>query len=171
MAESVIIRNRPIRASITVLIWGVESLAGVYLARLGIGWLGQAENGMAVLTILGGILLAAAGAVMTDIAWQAARLGGGPAITLTGSGIIDHRLSAIELAWRDVSYKIVFNGRAHSLQFDLSPIARASYRVSWGNRVMGLLNRAFGYPEFTLATLATGLSTHALGQLMEESRA
>ena len=169
MAEPVSISNRPFWAIVFTVFWVVEIVFGGFIIATGVSWLGGRENGAAVVIILGGVLVMAAGVMMVDVSWQVARLKGA-AIEITPQGFRDRRLNETVIAWADITHKVVFNGRAYSLQFDLTPQARAGYCVSWGNRMMGALNRFFKYPEFTIVTLGTGKTAHEIARLMDKTQ-
>ena len=93
---------------------------GLVFAALGFSWLGGQENGMAWVLIVIGLMLAVASAMMTDVCWRVARVKGA-AIEMTPEGFRDRRLSETVIAWADLSWAVVFNGRSYSLQFDLPP--------------------------------------------------
>ena len=51
MPEATTILNRPFWARVLLVFWGVEVAMGLLFAKVGFGWLGPSENGMAVLLI------------------------------------------------------------------------------------------------------------------------
>jgi hypothetical protein len=166
MPEATTILNRPFWARVLLVFWGVEVAMGLLFAKVGFGWLGPSENGMAVLLIALGLLLALAGVVMTGLCWRIARLKG-PAIEMTAEGLLDRRLAPTRIGWEHVAWKLVFNGRSHALHLDVGEPARSNLRPFWEQRAMGLFNRLFRYPEFTIVTLGTGLSSRKIATRME----
>ena len=60
----------------------------------------------------------------------------------------------------------MFNGHSYSLCLDLSEPFRRTFRPFWHQRAMGLFNRLFRYPEFTVTTLGTGLNARQIGELI-----
>jgi hypothetical protein len=165
MPEPVIIANRPFWARVLVVFWAIEVAMGLLFARTGFGWLGQSENGMAVLLAVMGLLLSAAGVVMTGLCWRIARLSG-PAIEMRADGLRDHRLSPATIPWEAISWQVRFNGHSHSLYFDVAEPGRAMVRPYWPQRALGLFNRLFRYPEFSVITLGTGLGARDIGARM-----
>lgn len=170
MPAPVTIPNRPFWARLLVPLWAVEVLMGLYFAWIGFSRLGPAENGMAVLLLVMGLLLAAAGVAMTGLSWQVARLSG-PALEFTAEGFRDHRLAPVLIPWQALRWKVIFNGRGHSLQFDLEPDFRKGFQAYWHQRAMARFNRLFKQPEFTVVTLGTGLTARQIGRRMEAFRA
>lgn len=166
MPEPVAISNRPLWARLFAALWAAEAVMGGVFAATGVARLAPAENGMAVLMILFGALLAVAGTVMADVSWRAARLDG-PALEFTAATFRDRRLSEQAIPWEAVEWRVVFNGLSHGVQFDLAPHHRASYRTRWSHRILGVFNRAFRYPEFSVTTVGTGLGVQQLAALME----
>ncbi len=108
-------------------------------------------------------MLAAAGVVMASLSWRIARLKG-PALELSDRGLLDRRLSPQVIPWAAIRWKVVFNGRSYSLQFDIAEPHRSGTAVYWDQRVMGWLNRLFRFPELTVVTLGTGKSAEVLGR-------
>ena len=169
MPDPVIIENRPLRACLMALLWLAETGFGVLVAATGGRWLGPTENGAAVLAIGAGAIAVAAGVVMALIAGRAACLKGA-AIEMTAEGFRDRRLSDRLVPWPAMDWKVVFNGSAYSLHFDLAAEARRHYRVGLANHAVCLFNRAFRYPEFTVLTLGTAKSAHQIAKLMDRFR-
>ncbi len=167
MTEPVIIANRPFWPRVTTVFWALETAVGLLFAALGTAWLGGDENGAPVLMIVMGLMLALAGAVMTNVVWQAARLKG-PAILASEHGFQDRRLSEQKIGWDHLQWKVVFNGRNWSLRFDIDDTLRSQFRVCWGNRVLALLNRALRYPAFGVMTLGTSMGTNDLSAVMSK---
>lgn len=165
MPAPVIILNKPLWARIFTVLWGIEVLAGLGFAAGGFGLLGKGETGVAVVLIIAGLLLTIVGVVMTGISWQAARLTG-PAIEMLPEGFRDRRITETVIPWSNLTWKVVFNGRAYSLQFDVDKDVRKTLHVYWAQRAMGVFNRSFNYPELTVLTLGTGKSAHQLGEIL-----
>ena len=65
-----------------------------------------------------------------------------------------------------MTWKVVFNSRAYSLQFDVRPPQREALEVYWEQPVMGRFNRMFKYPELTIVTPGTGRTAHQQADLM-----
>jgi hypothetical protein len=166
MPDPVIIINRPFWARVFTVIWIVEVVAGLGFAAGGIGMLGAHETGVAAVLIVAGLLLAAVGVVMAGLSIQAARLKG-PAIEMRPEGLLDRRIAAQIIPWEAISWRIVFNGRAYSLQFDVAQVQRNDLRLYWAQAAMGQFNRMFSYPELTVLTLGTGHTAHQLGNQMD----
>ena len=166
----VTIPNRPFWARLLVPFWAIEVLMGLYFAWIGLSRLGPGENGMAVLLLVMGLLLAAAGVVMTGLAFRVARIRG-TALEFTAEGFRDHRLSPILIPWEALRWKVIFNGRGHSLQFDLEPGFRKGFRAYWHQRALAGFNRLFKQPEFTVVTLGTGLNARDIGKRLEAYKA
>ena len=166
MPDPVFIANRPFRARILSAFWIAETGIGLAFAATGMGWLGPGENGIAVVMICGGLLLATSGVVLAATATRIARLDG-PAIVMKGAGFIDRRIGEQLIPWQAISWKLIFNGRAYSLQFDIAPPWRKRLRIYWEQRLIGRVNRMFKYPELTVATLGTGLGAHDLAAHMK----
>ena len=170
MPAPVNIPNKPFWARLLVPFWAIEVLMGLYFAWIGLSRLGPGENGMAVLLLVMGLLLAAAGVVMTGLAFRVALLKGN-ALEFTDEGFRDHRLSPGLIPWEALRWKIIFNGRGHSLQFDLEPDFRKGFRAYWHQRAMARFNRLFKQPEFTVVTLGTGLNARDIGKRLEAYKA
>lgn len=166
MPEPVIIHNRPFWARLFGLFWVVEIIMGLLFARIGFGWIGPGENGMAIILAVMGLLLAAAGVVMAGLCWRIARISG-PAIEMGSAGLTDRRLSAVTVPWESLTWKILFNGRSHSLYFAVADPVRRRLKPYWPQRAMGLFNRMLHHPEFTVVTLGTGLSAREIAARME----
>lgn len=152
---AVIIENRPRRAWFFLAVWMIELLAGVAFAVSGWRWLGAHENGAAAVLIAMGLVLVAAGVVMTAHTFRIARLNGA-ALILTPHGFTDRRIAEAEIPWTELRWRIVFNGRSYAVHVDLDAPARQSYRPYWEQRVMGGFHRLFGYPEFQVTLTGTG---------------
>lgn len=166
MPETVIIENRPRWAWALALLWAIETVAGLGFAASGTMWLGAHENGAAAVLIGMGLLLVAAGVVMTAQCLRIARLKGA-AIVMGGEGFLDRRVAERVIPWEAISWRIVFNGRSYSLHFSVAEPVRAGLSPHWEQRAMGRFNRLFGYPEFAMMTLGTGKSLGALAELMQ----
>ena len=162
MPDPVVIANRPCWARIVAAFWIAEVCVGLGFVAMGRD---TAENGIAGVMIVGGVLLAAAGVVLAAIALRIALLKG-TAIAMTGEGLIDRRIGDRLIPWAAITWKIIFNGRAYSLQFDVAPSVRKALDVYWEQRLMGRFNRVFKYPELTMAALGTGMAAPDLGALM-----
>jgi hypothetical protein len=169
MPEPVIIQNRRFWPGVFTVIWAVETVVGLSFAAFGASRLGRTENGAALFIVILGVALGVAGAMMVAVCWRSARLKG-PAIEMSEAGFRDFRLSPLVLLWGDLEWKVVFNGLAWSLQFDLQPEKRAVYRIGGPYRLLAAINRAFRYPEFPVLTLGTGRTAHHLAKLMEKFR-
>jgi hypothetical protein len=89
---------------------------------------------------------------------------------MSEAGFLDRRLADVVTPWDAVAWKIVFNGRSYSLQFDAAEPHGSSLRRHWDQRLMGRLNRLFKYPEFTILTLGTAKNVAELGALMSRFR-
>lgn len=170
MPAPVTIPNRPFWARLLVPFWVIEVLMGLYFAWIGFSRLGPGENGMAVLLLVMGLLLAAAGVVMTGLALRVALLKG-DALKFTEDGFHDRRLSPDLIPWEALRWKVIFNGRGHSLQFDLEDGFRKGFRAYWHQRAMARFNRLFKQPEFTVVTLGTGLDARDIGKRLEAFKA
>ncbi|MFN4141959.1 hypothetical protein, partial [Aestuariivirga sp.] len=143
----------------------LQAAMGLIFALTGARWLGPSENGMAILLMGMGLLLAAAGLVLAGLAWRIAWLRG-PALELTEEGLRDRRLSPDVIPWDAISWRVMFNGRSYSLQFDVAEAQRKILRIYWPHRAMALFNRLMRHPEFTVVTLGTGLTAEAIGARM-----
>jgi hypothetical protein len=170
MPDATAIPNRPFWARLLLPFWALEAAMGLLFARTGAGWLGPSENGMAVLLIAMGLMLAAAGVVMTGLCWRIARLKG-PAIEIGPGGLRDHRLSSALLPWEDVSWTVRFNGLSHGLYLDVAEPRRSSFRPYWHQKAVALFNRLFRYPEFSIATLGTGLGAQGIAKRLAAFKA
>ena len=170
MPAPVTIPNKPFWARLLVPFWAIEVLMGLYFAWIGLSRLGPGENGMAVLLLVMGLLLAAAGVVMTGLALRVALLKG-DALEFTEDGFRDRRLSPDLIPWEALRWKIIFNGRGHSLQFDLEPSVRKGFRAYWHQHALARFNRLFKQPEFTVVTLGTGLDARDIGKRLETFKA
>ena len=169
MPKPVIIENQPFWAKILTLFWAAEMLFGAVLAGVGATWLGGPDGWPGAAVMVVGLLLVMAGAMMADISWRIARLVG-PAIEMTPQGLRDRRLSDVMMPWHDLDWRLVFNGKSHSLQFDLRPALRNQVRLTWAHALMAALNRLFRYPEFTILTLGTGMSAAGIAEHMRSFR-
>ena len=169
MPEPVIIPNRPFWARVLIPFWVLQVAMGGLFAAAGTRMLGPGENGGAVILILMGMLLAAAGAVLAALSWRIARLSK-PAIEMTAEGLLDRRLARERIPWEAVSWKVIFNGRSYSVQVDLAEPARGKLGIYWDQRVSGLVSRMLRQPEFAVVSTGTGLSAHEIGSRMEQFR-
>ncbi len=169
MNSPVIIENRPRWAWAFTVLWAVETLAGIGFAASGVMWLGAHENGAAAVLIGMGLLLVAAGIVMTAQSFRVARLKGA-AIIMSDDGLTDRRLSEKAIPWDAITWRIVFNGRSYSLHFSVAEPARSRLAPYWEQRALGRFNRLFGYPEFAMVTLGTGKNLGALADVMQRFR-
>jgi hypothetical protein len=167
MPHTVIIQNRPLLARLLLLFWAAAMVMGLMFALAGVRLVGPGEKAGAVILLLLGLTLCLAGLVMTGLCWRISSLRG-PAVELTGEGLRDLRFSPELIPWEMLSWRVLFNGRSYSVQFDVAPDTRARLRIYWPQRALGLFNRMLGHPRFTLATLGTGHSAHALGELLKE---
>lgn len=165
MPAPVLIPNRPLLPRLLLLFWVAEIAVGLLFAAAGYGLLRPGENGGAVVLMLMGLVLTLAGVVMVGHCWRSARLAGN-AIEMTEAGLLDRRLSAHPIAWDAITWKVIFNGRSYSLQMNISEPARSTARIAWPARALGLLSRVLRQPEFSVATLGTGLSAHEIGKRM-----
>lgn len=165
MPEPVIIPNRPLIARLLLLFWLAEIGVGLLFAAAGYGLLGPGENGGAAVLIVMGLILAAAGVVMAGHCWQIARLSGN-ALEMTEAGLTDRRLSDTLLPWEAISWRVIFNGRAYSVQMNIAEPLRSAARIAWPARALGLLSRLLRQPEFGVAALGTGLTADEIGQRM-----
>jgi hypothetical protein len=170
MPDPIVIANRPLRARILAVFWIVETVVGLAFATTGMRGFGASENGLAGVMIFGGLLLSMVGVVLAATATRIALLEG-PAIVMNAKGLIDRRLCEQVIPWKAISWKVIFNGRAYSLQFDVKPPWRKELKVYWQQRLMGRINRMFKYPELTVATLGTGLDAHDLAARMKRFKA
>jgi hypothetical protein len=166
MPEPVIIANRPFWARIFAIFWLIEIAAGLGFAA---SCVAAKETGVAIALAVGGLLLAAVGTVMAASSLRIWRLKG-PAIAMSGEGLIDNRIAPQSIPWTAITYKVVFNSRAYSLQFDVDPPAREAIDVYWEHRLMGKFNRLLKFPELTVLTLGTGRSAHEIAGLMARFR-
>ena len=155
MAEPVIIENRRFWARVLTLFWVAEVIMGLGFAATGIGWLGGEDIGLAAVMIVCALLLAGVGVMMTALSWRIARLKGA-AIEMSEAGFLDRRIAEAVTPWNAIAWKIVFNSRSYSLQFDAAAPHGAALRRHWDLRLMGRFNRFFKYPEFTVVTLGAG---------------
>lgn len=160
------IENRPLLARLLLLFWAAAAVMGGLFAAAGLRLLGPGEKGGALLLLVLGLTLVAAGIVMGGLCWRIGRLRG-PAIELSDEGLLDRRLSPRRIDWQTIDWRITFNGRAYAVQFDVSPAIRAGLGIYWPQRVLGMFSRLLGRPGLTLVTLGTGLSAHQLGGLIE----
>ncbi len=165
MPEPVIIANRPLTARLLLPLWIIQTAMGLVFALAGLRLLGPGENGAAAVLIILGLVLAAAGVVMTGLSWRSAWLKG-PAIEMTAEGFRDRRLSDQLIPWAALSWKLVFNGRGHAVQIDVAEPWRGNLGGFWAQRALGRFNRLFRHPEFTVLTLGTGRSAHAIAALL-----
>lgn len=165
MPAPVLIPNRPLLPRLLLLFWVAEIGVGILFAVAGYGLLRPGENGGALVLMLMGLVLVAAGIVMAGHCWRIARLTGN-AIEMTEAGLLDRRLADKAIPWQAISWKVIFNGRSYSLQMNIAEPARSAARIAWTARALGLLSRGLRQPEFTVAALGTGLSAHELGQRM-----
>jgi hypothetical protein len=166
MSEPVVIENRPLLARLLLMFWVAEIGVGLLFALAGARLLGPSENGGAVILILMGLVLVAAGVLMTGLCWRVARIRGA-AIEMTAEGLLDRRLAERLIPWEALSWKVIFNGRSYSLQLTVANTLRHKVGILWYQRALGLFSRLFRHPEFTVTTLGTGLSAHELASHME----
>ena len=166
LADTVTIANRPLTARLLLLFWVAEVAVGLLFARAGARLVGPSENGGAAVLIVMGLVLVAAGIVMAGLCWRSGRITGA-AIELGPEGLLDRRLSDQRLPWQAIRWKVIFNGRSYAVQFDLAEPTRSDARIHWPQRALGLLSRSLRQPEFTVSTLGTGLSAHALAKRLE----
>jgi hypothetical protein len=169
MPEPVIIENRPRWAWALAALWTIETAAGLGFVLSGLSWLSQAgsrENGGGAVLLLMGVLLAAAGIIMTAQSLRIARLKGA-AIVMNDQGLLDRRISAAVIPWEAIAWKVVFNGRSYAVQFSVAESERARLGVYWEQRALGRFNRLFGYPEFAMPVLGTGHRAGALAERMQ----
>ncbi len=166
MPAPVIIENRPLLPRLLLLFWIASAAMGLLFAVAGLRLLGPGEKGGAIALLLLGMTLTASGIIMGGLCWRISRIRG-PAVELTSEGLLDHRLSPSRIAWQAIQWKIVFNGRTHNVQFDVTPSARRDLGIYWPQRVLSLFSRLLGRPAFTVVALGTGHSTHQLAALME----
>jgi hypothetical protein len=170
MNSSVTIENRPFRARLLVLFWMVEIGVGLAFAAAGAARMGSGENGVAGVMIAGGVLLSIVGVIMAAISWRIARIRG-PVLTLGPSGLMDRRICEQVIPWSAVSWKIIFNGRAYALQFDVAEPERSSLDPYWEQQAIGKFNSLFRYPEFSVAALGTGRTIYDLADIMKRYKA
>ncbi|WP_395684945.1 hypothetical protein [Aestuariivirga sp.] len=163
--QPVIIGNRPLLARLLLLFWAAAVVMGALFALAGLRLLGPGEKGGAAVLLLLGMTLSLAGIIMSGLCWRIARLRG-PAIELTATGLLDHRFSPGLIPWEALTWKIVFNGRGYSVQFDVEPASRTTLSIYWPQRALGLFNSLLGQPRFTLVALGTGHSAHGLGDML-----
>lgn len=169
MPAPVLIANRPMLPRLLLLFWLAEIAVGLLFALAGLRLLGPGENGGAAVLMLMGLVLVLAGIIMAGHCWRIARLSGN-AIEMTEAGLMDRRLSAKPIAWDAISWKVIFNGRSYAVQMDVREPSRTAAQIAWPSRALGLFSRMLRQPEFTVATLGTGLSAHDLGQRMTAFR-
>jgi hypothetical protein len=165
MTDAVTLPNHPLTARLLLPVWVVQTGMGLVFALAGLRLLGPGENGGAAVLIILGLVLAAAGVVMTALSWRSAWLKG-TAIEMTAEGFRDRRLSAELIPWEAVSWKLVFNGRSHAVQIDIAAPWRERLSIFWAQRALGRFNRLLRHPEFTVLTLATGRSAHDIAALI-----
>lgn len=165
MPAPVLITNRPLLPRLLLLFWVAEIAVGLLFAAAGHGLLGPGENGGAVVLMLMGLVLVVAGVVMAGHCWRSASLSG-PAIEMTETGLMDHRLSRQPIPWDAIGWKVIFNGRSYALQMDIAEPARSAAGISWSARALGLFSRMLRQPEFNVTTLGTGLSAEDIGKRM-----
>lgn len=169
MTEPVIIPNRPFWARVLLPFWVLQVAMGGVFAAAGIRMIGPGENGGAVILILMGLLLAAAGAVLAGLTWRIARLRK-PAIEMTADGLLDRRLARERIPWEAVSWKVIFNGRNYSVQMNIAEPTRGRVGIYWHQRISGLVSRMLRQPEFAVVSMGTGLSAQQIGARMERFR-
>ena len=165
MPAPVLVPNRPLIARLLLLFWLAEIAVGLLFAAAGYGLLRPGESGGAAVLILMGLVLSLAGVVMAGHCWRIARLSGN-AIEMTEAGFLDRRLSERPIPWEAISWEVLFNGRSYSLQMNIAEPARKMAGIAWPARALGLFSRLLRHPEFTVATLGTGLSADEIGQRM-----
>jgi hypothetical protein len=170
MPAPVLIANRPVVPRLLLLFWVAEIAVGLLFAAAGYQLLRPGENGGAAVLMLMGVVLVAAGLVMAGHCWRIASLRGN-AIEMTEAGLLDRRLSASPIPWEAISWKVIFNGRAYSLQMNIAGSTRSTLNIAWPARALGLFSRMLRHPEFTVASLGTGLSAHDIGQRMAAFKA
>jgi hypothetical protein len=166
MPDPVTIENRPLLARLLLMFWVAEIVVGLLFALAGANLLGASENGGAVILILMGLVLVAAGAVMTGLCWRVARIKGA-AVEMTAGGLLDRRLAEKRIPWEALSWKVIFNGRSYSLQLEIAEPFRREAGIRWYQRGLGLFSRMLRHPEFTVTTLGTGLSAHQIADMMQ----
>ena len=92
MPDPVVIENRPLMARLLLLFWAAEIMVGLLFMLTGANMLGPSENGGAMMLMLMGLVLVAAGVVMTGLCWRIAWIRG-PAIEMSAEGLLDRRLA------------------------------------------------------------------------------
>lgn len=111
MPEPVIIANCPFWARISAVFWVIEIAVGLSFAAGGAGYIGSGENGVALVLVFCGLLLAGAGAVLAATSFRIWRLNG-PAIEMRDDGFIDRRIADRLIPWPAITWKLVFNSRS-----------------------------------------------------------
>lgn len=159
MPETVIIPNRPFWARALLLLCAVEIGMGLLFI-----YAGATQPSGFVLVL--GCLITALFLWLAAFAWPIARLRE-PALELRPEGLLDRRLAPSVIPWEAISWKILFNGRAYSLKFDVAEHARQALSPSVPNQLAGRFNRLWRHPEFTIHTLGTGLSADQLGDKLK----
>ena len=169
MPAPVLIANRPLLPRLLLLFWIAEIAVGLLFALAGYELLGPSENGGAAVLMLMGLVLVLAGIVMAGQCLRSATLTGS-AIEMTDAGLMDRRLSRQPIPWDAISWKVIFNGRSYAVQMDVTEPTRSMVQIAWPARALGLFSRSLRHPEFTIATLGTGLSAHDIGQRLTPFR-
>lgn len=169
MRQPVIIENRSSWARILAVFWVAEVVLGLAFTAAGASWIGVEQPVLVAAILIGGLLLAAIGVPMAAGSRRIARLPGS-AVEMSEDGFRDRRIAEVVTPWQAIAWKIVFNGRSYSLQFDVAEPYRNALRLHWDQRLLAFLNRALGYPEFTVVTLGTGHGVDELGRLMFQFR-
>lgn len=169
MPQPVVITNRPFWARILTAFWVAETMLGLAFVAMGASWIGAEHPVFVAGLFIGGLVLAGIGAPMAANSWRIARLKG-TAIEMTDAGFRDHRIAETLTPWQAIAWKIVFNGRSYSLQFDVAQPHRDALLVHWDQRLLGHLNQVLGYPEFTVVTLGTQHGVDDLAHLMGQFR-
>jgi hypothetical protein len=163
MADTVIIPNRPFWARALLFLCVIELAMGVLFMAAGFTQSSGLVLGLGVLITLLFLWLAA-------FAWPMAWLRE-PAIELRPEGLLDRRLARSVIPWEAVSWKILFNGRAYSVKFDVTGPARQSLNLPPLHRLTAIFSRLWRQPEFTLHTLGTGFNAHQLGEKLKQFKA
>lgn len=165
MPAPVLIACRPLVPRLLLLFWIAEIVVGALFFLAGVNLLGPQENGGAVVLMLMGLVLVAAGLVAGSQCWRAATISG-HAIEMTEAGLLDRRLSARIIPWEAIGWKLLFNGRSYAVYISVSEPGRSEAGIAWHARAAGLFNKLLRHPEFSVASLGTGLSAHEIAQRM-----
>lgn len=159
MADTVIIPNRPFWARALLFLCVIELAMGLLFMAAGLTQSSGLVLGLGALITVLFLWLAA-------FAWPIAWLRE-PAIELRPDGLLDRRLTRSVIPWEALRWKILFNGRAYSVKFDVTGPARQSLKLSPLHRLTAAAGRLWRLPEFTLHTLGTGFSAHQLGEKLK----